>query len=127
MNHRKRIIYFLLTGLLWAPVQAWAIGGDGEGNGDCPKKKKEAAKARVEQQEAEEIDIYESENKNFGSDFQMLEYRNEERRALPATKETKQPERKTASGEVEEDDGSAMSFNFIYYLIDKFKFTDPLN
>ena len=27
---------------------------------------------------------------------------------------------------VEGDPNSAMSFNFIYYIIDKFKFTDPL-
>ena len=127
MNHRKRIIYFLLAGLLWVPVHAWALGGDGEGNGDCPKKKKEEKKATVELQEKEEIDIYESENKGFGSDFQMLEYRNEERRALPATKVQKQPEKTAASEEAREDDGSAMSFNFIYYIIDKFKFTDPLN
>ena len=26
----------------------------------------------------------------------------------------------------EGDPNSAMSFNFIYYIIDKFKFTDPL-
>jgi hypothetical protein len=31
------------------------------------------------------------------------------------------------SGKIGEDDpNSAMSFNFIYYIIDKFKFTDPL-
>jgi hypothetical protein len=29
--------------------------------------------------------------------------------------------------EAEVDPNSAMSFNFIYYIIDKFKFTDPLD
>jgi len=30
------------------------------------------------------------------------------------------------SNGLDEDPNSAMSFNFIYYIIDKFKFTDPL-
>lgn len=36
-------------------------------------------------------------------------------------------ERKTVEEQQQEDSNSAMSFNFIYYIIDKFKLADPLD
>ena len=88
---------------------------------DCPKKKNK--------QPEDSVGIYESENK-------VLE--EEQTQVMPkpkqvAVKTTKKPsvaktynKVDTSDEVVDGDPNSAMSFNFIYYIIDKFKFTDPL-
>lgn len=84
---------------------------------DCPNKKK------ILQEDS--VNIYESENK-----------------VLEDVQTQKAPVKKPVVGKTnyktidnnldesdevaESDPNSAMSFNFIYYIIDKFKFTDPL-
>jgi hypothetical protein len=88
---------------------------------DCPKKKKSL--------QEDSVNIYESENKVLEDEqFQDIPMK------MPVA--DKVPEKTSnetyansidESNKVEEGDpNSAMSFNFIYYIIDKFKFTDPL-
>ena len=86
--------------------------------------KTDCAKIKVKQQQ-DSLGIYESENK-VPNDV--------ETREIPKSKPVaKQAPAKTFDNKVEESDkvaerdpNSAMSFNIIYYIIDKFKFTDPL-
>lgn len=108
----------ITASLLAAPVYA---GVDGPGE-DCPKKKKTAE---------DSLDIYAEENK-VQDDFIVPVYPQAQPLAKPVVKQnsgltTFDKSRAEAETVQEEDDpNSAMSFNFIYYIIDKFKFTDPL-
>ena len=97
------------------PFSSFAVTG--EPSTDCPNKKK------ILQEDS--VNIYESENK-----------------VLEEVQTQKAPVKKPVVGKTsyktfdnnldesdkvaESDPNSAMSFNFIYYIIDKFKFTDPL-
>ena len=97
------------------------FAGTTDPNSDCPKKKKSL--------QEDSVNIYESENKVL-EDILLQE--------IPKPKpEIEKPAQNTSyetfdnnideSDKVAEGDpNSAMSFNFIYYIIDKFKFTDPL-
>ena len=111
----------MAASLIAVPVFAGGIDGPGE---DCPKKKKT---------EEDSLDIYEEENK-VKNDFVMPIYQPQ---AKPPVKQGAKTNAGTAfdknrveannvDGVEEEDPNSAMTFNFIYYIIDKFKFTDPL-
>ena len=88
---------------------------------DCPKKKKSL--------QEDSVNIYESENKVY-EDVQTQKA--PEKRPV-AEKQVEKNNYKTIDNNIDESDevaesdpNSAMSFNFIYYIIDKFKFTDPL-
>jgi hypothetical protein len=116
--HRYRFHIFILVAFFIVPFSSFAIEGDP--STDCPKKKKN---------KEDSIGIYESENKGL-EEVQIQEYQKKE----PDAKQTREKVNNTtltyAADEQdqvsEEDPNSAMSFNFIYYIIDKFKFTDPL-
>ena len=89
--------------------------------GDCPKK--------TSNQEEDSVSNNESENKVL-DDAQTLEVSRKKPGAKPTAERSSA---KTLANNLEEggevvegDPNSAMSFNFIYYIIDKFKFTDPL-
>jgi hypothetical protein len=98
-----------------------SLAGTVDPNTDCPKKKKSL--------QEDTVNIYESENKIL-EDIQLQQ--------VPAKKPIPEKVAQNASynafdnsadesDKVEEGDpNSAMTFNFIYYIIDKFKFTDPL-
>ena len=118
VSHRYRFYILIVIAFLIVPFSSFALKGGP--NTDCPKKKKS---------KEDSIGIYESENKVL-EEVQTQDY------------QTKQATVKQTPGKVnnktvtytpddsdqvsEEDPNSAMSFNFIYYIIDKFKFTDPL-
>jgi len=91
----------------------------------------EGIKQSQEAQEVKEdtLGIYDEENKV--SDPFMLEDQlqiSQEPVSQERTAPTQQP-KKTATNKSKqvEDDNSAMSFNFIYYIIDKFKLADPMD
>lgn len=118
MKYRYKPLILVLAAVVLLPISSIAleIGPKTE----CPKKKKT---------QVDTVDIVDAENK-FPQELQI--------QSTP----TKKPEVKLAPEKVvyrpienernvpeqvgEEDPNSAMSFNFIYYIIDKFKFTDPL-
>ena len=88
---------------------------------DCPNKKK------ILQEDS--VNLYESENKVL-EDGQTQKAPNKK---PVAEKPVEKTSYKTFDNNLDESDkvaesdpNSAMSFNFIYYIIDKFKFTDPL-
>jgi len=100
------------------PLSCFAI--EGGSKTDCPKKKKA---------KEDTVGIYESENK-VSQEAKIPDFNKEQ---VAEKSNTKKAKSKTfepnpdESDEVGKDDpNSAMSFNFIYYIIDKFKFTDPL-
>jgi hypothetical protein len=104
------------------PFTSFAGTGEGEPCSDCPKKKQS-------QSQEDSVGIYESENKVL-DDVQIQYY---PKKRTPIKKTTKKTSLKTYDHNLdesdkvaEEDPNSAMSFNIIYYIIDKFKFTDPL-
>ena len=75
------------------------------------------------------VGIYESENK-VNEDYALDGYT----QTIPAaTSEQltqsayKSPAAEKEKVDAEEDPNSAMSFNFVYYIIDKFKLADPLD
>ena len=106
--------------VFYMPFSSFA--GTVDPKSECPKKKS------TKQQE-DSVSIYESENKVM-EDAQIQE--------IPwkkpvAKKSVEKTSYKTFDNNLDESDkvvdgdpNSAMSFNFIYYIIDKFKFTDPL-
>jgi hypothetical protein len=88
---------------------------------DCLKKK------NIQQEDS--VSIYESENKVL-NDAQAQEIP-KNRPIITKTPTKTSSESFTSNLDesdngVEQDPNSAMSFNIIYYIIDKFKFTDPL-
>ena len=118
MIHRHKYLFLVLAAIIILPISSSAFGIDP--NVDCPKKKKV---------EEDTLDLYESENK-VPQEFQI--------QSVPTKKPVvnRTPDKvayKTFDTDLEDtnkvgedDPNSAMSFNFIYYIIDKFKFTDPL-
>jgi len=85
----------------------------------------EDKKSKKNQVKEDSLGIYEAENKTLDAN-DVPDYLRMTPIVQPTT--TNLNENKVAVKEVvkEEDDNSAMSFNFIYYIIDTFKFTDPL-
>lgn len=88
---------------------------------DCPKKKNT--------QQEDSVGIYESENKVL----EEVQIQETPKKKPVASKSAEKTSYKKFDNNLEESDkvvegdpNSAMSFNFIYYIIDKFKFTDPL-
>ena len=97
------------------------LAGTVDPSSDCPKKKKSL--------QEDSVDIYESENKVL-EEVQIQQV--PEKKPVPE-KAAENTSNKTFDNSADESDkiaegdpNSAMSFNFIYYIIDKFKFTDPL-
>ena len=84
---------------------------------DCTKKKA--------QQQQDSLGIYESENK-VPNDVVTREIPKSKPVAKQAPAKTFDNKIEESEKVVERDPNSAMSFNIIYYIIDKFKFTDPL-
>ena len=97
------------------------LAGTVDPGSDCPKKKKSL--------QEDSVNIYESENKVL-EEVQLQQVPEKK----PVTeKVAENTSYKTFDSSADESDkvaegdpNSAMSFNFIYYIIDKFKFTDPL-
>ena len=85
----------------------------------------EDKKSKKNQVKEDSLGIYEAENKTLEAN-DVPDYLRMTPIVQPTA--TNLNENKVAVKEVvkEEDDNSAMSFNFIYYIIDTFKFTDPL-
>jgi len=118
VRHPYRNFILILALAICLPLASFAIGGNP--TTDCPKKNKS---------QEDSVDIYKSENKVL-EDTQVQNFN-----AKPALTRKAQDKvtYKTFEGNLDESDevadedpNSAMSFNFIYYIIDKFKFTDPL-
>jgi hypothetical protein len=101
------------------PLTSFAY--EGVGDTECPKKKKN--------QPEDSVSIYDAENKGI-EEVQKPALEKKKLVVLPATKKPSYKKYNTEFDEADkmgtEDPNSAMSFNFIYYIIDKFKFTDPL-
>lgn len=77
------------------------------------------------------VGIYDQENKVSEDFFMLPEVTTPNKTTVTQEKRNYTSyEPKTASAEKAEAEGAndaAMSFNIIYYIIDKFKFTDPLD
>ena len=118
MSLRYKILMLILGLVVILPLSSTATTVDPEDK--CPKQN---------QVKEDSLGIYEAENKTLEADM-VPDYLRMKPTAQPATPNTKKviTENKVAVKEVvkQEDDNSAMSFNFIYYIIDTFKFTDPL-
>jgi hypothetical protein len=85
----------------------------------------EDKKSKKNQVKEDSLGLYEAENKTLEAD-QVPDYLRVTPNVQPTP--TKVNHNKVTVEEVvnEENDNSAMSFNFIYYIIDTFKFADPL-
>ena len=118
MSLRYKILMLILGLVVVLPLSSYATTVDPEDK--CPKN------PLVKE---DSLGIYEAENKTLEAD-EVPDYLRMTPTAQPTlpTKNKNFTEYKVAVKEVvkEEDDNSAMSFNFIYYIIDTFKFTDPL-
>ncbi len=91
-------------------------------NSDCPKKKKSL--------QEDSVNIYDDSENKVLEEIQLQVVPNKKPVAEKAPEKTSY---KTFGNNIDDSDevaegdpNSAMSFNFIYYIIDKFKFTDPL-
>lgn len=118
MSLRYKILMLILGLVVVLPLSASANTVNPEDK--CPKQN---------QVKEDSLGIYEAENKTLEADMvpDYLRMKPATQSASPKTKKDI-TENKVAVKEVvkEEEDNSAMSFNFIYYIIDTFKFTDPL-
>jgi len=98
-----------------------SLAGTVDPSSDCPKKKKSL--------QEDSVNIYESENVDL-EEVQPQEIPWEKKETENIPEKTNQERFDNNIDEADEvtegDPNSAMSFNFIYYIIDKFKFTDPL-
>jgi hypothetical protein len=119
--YRSRLLIILLAAIISAPFLSF--GGTVDPKPDCPKNKNN------QQPQEDSLGIYESENKVL-EDIQTQEI---PKKRSVASKSAEKTSYKTFDDNLDESDklvegdpNSAMSFNFIYYIIDKFKFTDPL-
>jgi hypothetical protein len=103
------------------PLSGFAI--DSEDKPDCPKKSTN---------KEDSVQIYEDEIK-VNDTFTVSPTENVKTSNSAVVKEqaTYKPYESKPTGtekvDAEAEQHSAMSFNFIYYIIDKFKFTDPLD
>jgi hypothetical protein len=117
VNYSYKHLFLVLATIILLPLSSYSIELDP--NTECPKKKAQE----------DSVDVLTEENK-IPEQIRV--------KTTPAKKSVVNPiPEKVAfrsmeddmddSGKIGEDDpNSAMSFNFIYYIIDKFKFTDPL-
>ena len=119
MFYRYRFLIIILATTFALPLSNFA--GTVDPKSDCPKKKKN--------QQEDSVGVYESENKVL-EEVQISET---PRKQAIAKKTPAKTTYKTFNSNLDESDkitdgdpNSAMSFNFIYYIIDKFKFADPL-
>lgn len=124
MLYRYRFLILILAFLLLTPVYGYSTKGDPKE--ENPKKGEKAEKKTDVIEDT--LDIYEAENKTND----RVEIPKFTRKDNPATnRNTKAVPSSYSSNDedeadIEDDSSSAMSFNIIYYIIDKFKFTDPL-
>ncbi|MEN8249525.1 MAG: hypothetical protein ABFS32_11380 [Bacteroidota bacterium] len=105
------------------PVSGYSSKGDPKE--EHPKKEKSEEKKTENTEDS--LNIYESENKVLDR-VEIPAYKDNSSKRDKAKKSSSETySRDTSDDEIEDDDpNSAMSFNIIYYIIDKFKFTDPL-
>lgn len=117
MLYKTKVFIFLLVAVVAMP--AYSFEGGADPNDNCPKKKKS---------KQDSVGIYESENKVM-EEADLKEFQFQQPDTKQSTNETNynSPNELVEVKEVDEKDpNSAMSFNIIYYIIDKFKFADPL-
>ncbi len=87
-------------------------------NSDCPKKKKSL--------QEDSVNIYDDSENKVVEEIQLQVVPNKKPVAEKTSDKTFGNNIDDSDDVAEGDPNSAMSFNFIYYIIDKFKFTDPL-
>jgi uncharacterized GH25 family protein len=87
-------------------------------NSDCPKKKK------ILQEDT--VNIYDDSENKVLEEIQLQVVPNKKPVAEKSSYKTFDNNIDDSDEVAEGNPNSAMSFNFIYYIIDKFKFTDPL-
>jgi hypothetical protein len=115
--YRYRFLIIILAAVISVPLTSFSSTLDP--NTECPKKKS---------QEGDSVSISEPEVKDL-DEMQLQEIPMEEEVAIKAPKnsgnsfDTSIDE---SNKGMDRDPNSAMSFNFIFYIIDKFKFTDPM-
>jgi hypothetical protein len=110
------------------PLTGYTTGGDPKDEGDKPKKEKPEEKKAKSKSTEDSLDIYKSENKVLDN-IEIPSYdRSSNEKDVSSTNSNERLRQNINNNtEAEEEDpNSAMSFNIIYYIIDKFKFTDPL-
>jgi hypothetical protein len=119
VQYLYRLLILIVVGVISMPLTS--LASEGNGDTECPKKKNN--------QPEDSVNIYDAENKGI-EDVQAPTLA---KKKPVAKTQARKPNYKTYNAEFEESDklgaenpNSAMSFNFIYYIIDKFKFTDPL-
>ena len=120
INRPKHLILSLIIACA-LPLSGFAV--DSEDKPDCPKKSTN---------KEDSVQIYEDEIKvNDNITISPAQPRTAQPSAAIKKETTYKPyENKPSSTEkvdAEAEQHSAMSFNIIYYIIDKFKFTDPLD
>ena len=116
MKYSIKYQFLILATIIILPISSYANSIDPKT--DCPKKKIQDSVdvAKEDNQIPEQIKVQTPPKKNpvVKPLPEKVAYRSIE-------------DDMDDSGKIGEDDpNSAMSFNFIYYIIDKFKFTDPL-
>ena len=114
MLYRYRLIILILAAVISLPLSNFAITVDPKT--ECPKKKKS--------EKEDSVSVYESENKVL-EEVEIQDIPQKPVAKKIRTENSNYNNFDNADKTVEGDPNSAMSFNFIYYIIDKFKFTDP--
>ena len=94
------------------------IAGTENPNSDCPKKKKSL--------QEDSVNIYDDSENKVVEEIQLQVVPSKKPVAEKTSNKTIDKNIDDSNEVAEGDPNSAMSFNFIYYIIDKFKFTDPL-
>ena len=116
MSIRYKILMLIIGLVVVLPLSSYASAEDPEDK-----------LTKNNQVKEDSLGIYEAENKTLeANDVPDYLRRTPQEQSTVVNKNN--PTEKVAVKEVvkEEEDNSAMSFNFIYYIIDTFKFTDPL-
>ncbi len=117
MIYRFRILIIILAAIVSTTFAS--VSGTFDPNTDCPKKKK---------QEGDSISINSEKQVLEDIPLQEIPTRQAVTRKAPdkANNDSFITNIDESNKGMDREPNSAMSFNFIYYIIDKFKFTDPM-
>ena len=119
MLYRYRFVIIILAGVISLPFSS--LSGSVDPVSDCPKKNNNSQEDSISVSDSDDI---------VEEDVQLQEFAENRLEREKVAEKTNYKDFENSSEDsdkvTEVDPNSAMTFNFIYYIIDKFKFTDPI-
>lgn len=125
MNSQLKSIITAVTVFIAVPMTGFAL--DTTPEKEDGKKQEERKQEEVKEDSAVNYEIENKVNDPYQLDDQLLLLPQEPVISERTTNTYQATEESEKNITTEEDPNAAMSFNFIYYLIDKFKLADPMD